>query len=236
VQDNGATDGNRLGGRHLVRKTAEKLRELILAQDPESYLGSLNEIAKLLGVGIVTVQQAARVLEHEGLLTVRRGPGGGYYGTRPDEAALERSVAAFMRVHGATYKESLEIISLLDTEIIAAAARCKNDGLHEALRALSQRIDSCNSEEARIAFEEDYRDLLFKMDAKPLFELLGRVAMRLYKSPRPPALFPGEDGVAVWKECKRRMLDAILKQDEALARFEADRYRQELLARLQKAL
>jgi DNA-binding IscR family transcriptional regulator len=36
----------------------------------------------------VTVQQAARVLEHEGLLAVRRGPGGGYYGTRPDEAAL----------------------------------------------------------------------------------------------------------------------------------------------------
>ena len=67
----------------------------ILASEPNAPLGSLREMSKSLGVGIVTIQQAARVLEHEGLLKVRRGPGGGYYGTRPDEAALGRLISGF---------------------------------------------------------------------------------------------------------------------------------------------
>src|ERR1700716_3569120 len=92
--------------RQLVQAAAAKLRDVILAREPGTQIGSLNEVAELLGVGIVTVQQAARVLEHEGLLAVRRGPGGGYYGTRPDEAALERAFAAYLRVHGFSNRES----------------------------------------------------------------------------------------------------------------------------------
>ena len=62
--------------RRLVNMTAARMRELILAEKPDRMIGSLPDLAKLLDVGTVTVQQAARVLEHEGLLQVRRGPGG----------------------------------------------------------------------------------------------------------------------------------------------------------------
>ena len=60
-------------GQRLVHATAERLREMIYATEPESRIGSLTSLAETLGVGIVTVQQAARILEHEGLLEVRRG-------------------------------------------------------------------------------------------------------------------------------------------------------------------
>src|SRR5215470_10331455 len=96
--------------RQLVQAAAGKLRDLILAREPGAQIGSLNEVSELLGVGIVTVQQAARVLEHEGLLSVRRGPGGGYYGARPDEAALERALATYMRVHGAKFGDGLQML------------------------------------------------------------------------------------------------------------------------------
>src|SRR6202007_308871 len=101
----------RLQPRHLVQGTAAKLREMILSREPDACVGSLHEVAQQLGVGVVTVQQAARILEHEGLLEVRRGPGGGYYGKRPDEAALERSMAAYLRVHGSASQEVSEIVS-----------------------------------------------------------------------------------------------------------------------------
>src|SRR5688500_6419052 len=71
--------------RQLVKAAAAQLRDIILEREPGANIGSLKEVAQMLGVGIVTVQQAARILEHEGLLAVRRGPGGGYHGTRPDE-------------------------------------------------------------------------------------------------------------------------------------------------------
>ena len=221
--------------RRLVPTTAAKLRALILARDPDSQIGSLTELAELFGVGIVTLQQAARVLEHEGLLLVRRGPGGGYYGTRPDEAALERSVVAYLHVHGSGHREAAEVMTLLRAEIIAAAAGCKDSPLCEALTALNARIDLSDTPDKRAALEKDLYQLLFKMVTRPLFELLTRVSWRLYDPSTIPTLYPGEEGVAAWKTGKRRLIRAILEQDQELARFEAMRDRQDYLERLQRA-
>jgi GntR family transcriptional repressor for pyruvate dehydrogenase complex len=220
--------------RQIVQAAVAKLRDLILAQEPGTQIGSLNEVAQLLGVGIVTVQQAARVLEHEGLLAVRRGPGGGYYGTRPDEAALERALAAYLRVHGFRQRESQEMLSLLDCEIMPAAAHCTDEPLRDVMHSLSKRIDLCDSVDDRIAFEIELRDLLFKMVARPLMELLCRVTLRLYVHPRSVRIFAGEEGVAAWKAGRRRILQAVLERDEDLARFEAERYRRLVLSRFRE--
>lgn len=217
----------------LVQETAARLREMILAREPNAQIGSLKELSRLLGVGIVTVQQAARVLEHEGLLVVRRGPGGGYYGKRPDEAALERSLAAYMRVHGFGYLEALEMLVLLDCDIFPVAARCSDETLRSALRRLSERIEACETPEQRIAFEEELRHLLFRMVTRPLLEFLMRATGRLHRAAHTGnTVFVGSEGVAVWKAGRRRMLQAVLDRDEGLAGFEAGRYRQEVLARI----
>ena len=220
--------------RQLVHAAAAKLRDVILTREPGAQIGSLNEVAELLGVGIVTVQQAARILEHEGLLAVRRGPGGGYYGTRPDEAALERAFAAYLRVHGFGHRESQQMLALLDCEIAPAAACCEDESLREVVHSLLERVDSCESAQARIAFETELRDLLLKMVARPLIELVCRVTQGLFvhSSAPPPPLFPGKEGFDAWRTGRRRILEAILKRDEELAQFEAERYRRIVLARL----
>lgn len=219
---------------YLVQETAAKLREKILACEPQTFIGSLPDLAKEMNVGIVTVQQAARVLEHEGLLSVRRGPSGGYYGMRPDEAALERAFAVYLRVHGFTTRESHEMLSVLDCEIMPAAARCKDEKLRTSMRALMERIDGCETAEERIAFERETRDLLFKMVARPLVELLCRVTSRLYAASPWGPLFVGKDGTALWKTSRRRLLTAIVERDEDLARFEAERYRRFVQTRLRE--
>jgi len=220
--------------RGLVQATAVKLRALILAREPDAQIGSLTELAELFGVGIVTVQQVARILEHEGLLLVRRGPGGGYYGTRPDEAALERSVVTYLQIHGSGHREAAEVATLLRSEIIAAAAGCADPELCKGLAVLNERIDLCDTADKRASLEKDLYQLLFKMVARPLFGLLTRVAWRLYDPSSIPALYPGSEGVAAWKSGKRRLIHAVLEQDEALARFEAIRDRQDYLDRLQR--
>jgi DNA-binding FadR family transcriptional regulator len=190
----------------------------------------------MLGVGIVTVQQAARILEQEALLVVRRGPGGGYYGTRPDNAALERSLEraleAYWRVHGFDFRESQRMLALLDCEIMPAAACCQNDALMDSMRKLRERVEDCDTPEQRVEFEMELRQLLFKMVARPLVELLARVTGRVNVQGQFPMLFSGADGIAAWKTGRRRILEAILHQDEELARFEAERYRQQILDRL----
>ncbi len=220
--------------RQVVQAAAARLRDIILSREPGEQVGSLSEVADLLGVGIVTVQQAARILEHEGLLDVRRGPGGGYYGTRPDEAALERAFAAYLRVHGFDNRESHRLLSLLDCDIAPAAARCTDEKLRDALRALLARVDACETGAARIELESEMRDLLLRMVAWPLVELVCRVTGRLYVQEGAAPLFPGREGFDAWRGARRRILEAILKQDERLAEFEAQRYRRIILARVQE--
>ena len=221
-------------GRGLVNATAAKMRDLIFAREPDSLIGSLPELARLLEVGIATVQQAARVLEHEGLLEVRRGPGGGYFGVRPDAAALERSVAAFLRVRGSDDYEALEMMTLLDCELMPAAARCQDPALMARLRDLQGRVDATRTSEQRLDFEDALHAVLFKMVDRPLIELLANVAMQYYRGSAIPQIFEGEDGLRAWARWRHHVIGAILANDPDLARFEAERHRRELLRRIGK--
>ena len=220
--------------RRLVNATAARMRELIFERAPDSLIGSLPELAKLLEVGIATVQQAARVLEHEGLLEVRRGPGGGYFGVRPDAAAVERLVTTYLRVRGSDDYEALEMMTLLDCELMPAAARCDDPALLAQLRDLKDRVDATRTSDQRLDFEDALHAVLFKMVNRPLIELLANVAMQYYRSNALPQIFEGDDGVRAWIQWRHQIIGAILARDPDLARFEAERHRRALLRRIGK--
>jgi GntR family transcriptional regulator, transcriptional repressor for pyruvate dehydrogenase complex len=218
--------------RRLVNATAERMRELVMERAPGALLGSLPELARLLGVGTATVQQAARVLEHEGLLAVRRGPKGGYFGRRPDAAALERALAAFLRVRGSDIHDSLDLMTLLDCELMPAAARLAGVAPMEELAALKARLDHCATSEDRIALEKDLHALLFRLVDRPLMELLSLVTGRFYRDAPLPAIFEGPEAIETWRRIRHDVIEAVIAGDDERARFEAERYRRELLRRL----
>ncbi|MCB2078506.1 MAG: GntR family transcriptional regulator [Novosphingobium sp.] len=222
--------------RRPVEATADQLRDIIYAAEPDTRIGSLNGLAGELGVGIVTIQQAARVLEHEGLLSVRRGPGGGYYGQRPDDASLERALAAYMRTKPASWEEALDMTSLLFNELVAAAALCDDKALHAEMSAFLSTVDACDTDIAMGEAELTFQDLLFRMVDRPLFELLTRVTLR-FSTTRPGATAgQGLVSMSEWKAGRHRIIRAILNGDRELARFEADRSnRRPLLSRLREA-
>lgn len=213
----------------LVADAAENLRELILGQPPGAHLGSLAAVAENLGVGIVTVQQAARILEHEGLLTVKRGPGGGYYGTRPDDAALERAFATYMRVHDIGYREAFEMAVMLDCDIVQAAARSGDRSTKERIAGLREQLENSRSPADILQFEVDFRDTLLQIVERPLLELLARVAMQLYRAGASAGSFTGVVGMQDWRCGRQRILHAIEREDPELAYFEAQRYRRMVL-------
>lgn len=209
----------------LVNEAADRLRDLILAHPAGHQIGSLNEVAAELGVGIVTVQQAARILEHEGLLSVKRGPGGGYYGTRPDDAAIERAFATYMRIHNISYREAFELTVSLDCDIIQAAAKSLKPQNTVRISELIEQLDRCESARDSIRFEIDFRETLFEIFERPLLELLARVAMQLYNAESDPAIFADVVALEDWRQGRRRVLNAIMRRDEELAYFEAHRFR-----------
>ena len=215
----------------LARATANAMREMILKAEPETRIGSLHELADSLGVGIVTIQQAARILEHEGLLDVRRGPGGGYYGRRPDKASLEPLIEAFIRHHPVGYAEALDIVTLLFCELVAAASDCPDGILTEELEGLLEQLDDYETLQRPGVFEEKLQTLLFRMVNRPLFEMLTTVALHLYGDESTFPFYEGEAGLRTWQAGRQRLITAILSHDAELARFEAQRHRKLLLER-----
>jgi DNA-binding FadR family transcriptional regulator len=222
--------------RRPVPATADRLREKVFAAEPDTLLGSLKGLADELGVGIVTLQQAARVLEHEGLLEVRRGPGGGYYGKRPDEAALQRAITAYIRMHPVAYAEALDIMTLLFCELVAAAAESNDEPLRAELAALRADIEAVRDQPASGAFEVRFQDVLFRMVDRPLFAMLTRMAFQLYSNWPLPPLYEGDEGLAAWRLGRYRVFDAILARDPELARFEAERNRRVLRENFRRSM
>lgn len=219
-------------GVNLVTATAAALRDHIFALEPGTLLGSLHQLARDLEVGIVTLQQAARVLEHEGILEVRRGPGGGYYGSRPDDAALERAIGAYMRVHPATYAEALDMTSLLFNELVAAAAPCADEALRGQLASLEKRLAAMPEERPALgAFELEFQELLFRMVQRPLFEMLTRVTLHYATSRNVPAIHHLHGDAMQWKAGRMAIIEAILARDPERARFEADRQNRRVVLR-----
>jgi GntR family transcriptional repressor for pyruvate dehydrogenase complex len=218
---------------NLVARTTAVLREQIFAAEPGALIGSLHQLARALEVGIVTLQQAARVLEHEGLLEVRRGPGGGYYGMRPDDAALERALDSYMRMNPASFEEALDMTSLLFNELAPAVARCTDADLQGQLASLLKHIDACETRERLGELEMQFQELLFRMVRQPLFELLTRVTLHYATSGNvsPGRLFGGD--TSQWRIGRKRIIQAILANDPELTRLETNRHNRAIvLARL----
>lgn len=208
---------------NLVRVTADRLREMVFAAAPGALIGALGDLTASLQVGVVTLQQAARILEHEGLLEARRGPGGGYYGSRPDTAALGRSINAYLRSHPSSLEEALDITSLLFTELAAAAAHCTDEAQRRQLDLLRRRLDECTTRDDSGQFETEFLDLLCRMVDWPLFKMLILVTLQVAATTHNPLLLTDTDAVTRWREGRYRIVTAILRGDADLARFEADR-------------
>ncbi len=218
-----AENGREIARQGLAQFTAERMRDVIFDCEPGTRIGSLNSLAEDLEVGIVTVQQAARVLEHEGLLEVRRGPGGGYFGQRPGVETMQAMLGAYMRAEPASWQEALDMTSLLFNELAAAAAASCSDEHRAGLEAIRQRIGASESMEEVSALELDFQSLLFRMVNRPLFELITRVTLQISTVAADETISRNLTGFAEWKDGRCRIINAILEGDEELARFEADR-------------
>jgi DNA-binding FadR family transcriptional regulator len=94
-----------------VERVAQQMRAMALKMTEGDYLGSEQSLSRQFFVSGPTLRQSIRLLEHEGLIRVRRGVRGGYYVGRIDVDTLTRSAATYL--HGAT-RSFEDIADLLD--------------------------------------------------------------------------------------------------------------------------
>jgi GntR family transcriptional repressor for pyruvate dehydrogenase complex len=113
-----------------ARQTADLIAEHILAyegDEPEWLLGSEDELMSQLGVGRPTIRQAARLLEQQQLLEVRRGINGGLFGRRPSSEGVSANARVFLKSEHTTFRQLLQAELVLGPACATLAAANPNE-------------------------------------------------------------------------------------------------------------
>jgi GntR family transcriptional regulator, transcriptional repressor for pyruvate dehydrogenase complex len=208
---------------------AAKLRESSLKAAAGAFLGSEDDVLARMNVSRATLKQAARLLEREGLVKVKRGVGGGYYSARPTESTLKSVVNAYLDTINVDMEDIVSVTTILWLEVVRRASQSSSSELIEALRGLIEDVDRL-TEDASFKqvdeIEQAGRRAIFALVDCRYIELIMRINQAFGSHhPAPTATHDGTTGhrdfVAAWRKAKTLELQAIAERDTALAEVAA---------------
>lgn len=180
-----------VGARGSTRKLAASVSGRVVADIaavgwPEGVvLGSENELLEKYHVSRAVFREAVRLLEHQGVARMRRGPGGGLVVMAPTVESVFDATMVYLLFVGAGLDEVLEARLILEEAAAELAAeRLTEEGI-DRLRGLVER-----ERDGEPINPRDVHDLIATVAANPALELfvelLTRVAL-VYSPDAPDA-------------------------------------------------
>lgn len=204
-----------------IEQAATALRAMALAAPSGEMIGSEDDVIAQLGVSRVTVRQAARLLERDGLLMVKRGKKGGYFAARPGLDMMEAVVCAYLDTLGigaahtggvatALWVESVRQATLVDRELAhAAAAR-----LQAVIEGVPADASMRQIAEAEHAFRGQVFDLIDGNYLRTIFQINAAFSRRhLPTDAAPISEDQHREFVRKWRSAKLLQCEAIASGD-----------------------
>lgn len=105
---------------------------------PGSSFGTEAELVQRFGISRPTLREGLRILQSQGVLRTRPGPGGGIMVAKPSVAILAHSLSVFLQLHGVSFTTVLETREVLEPALAAQAAI---NGTNEHFKALQASVD-----------------------------------------------------------------------------------------------
>ncbi|UYP20839.1 GntR family transcriptional regulator [Rhodococcus sp. Z13] len=205
--------------RTVARMVAKEIADRQLA--PGSALEAESEMARRFGVGRASVREGLRLLEAQGLVTVRQGLGGGPIVSEPSGSEFGDTLSMYLQAKGVSFRQVAE--AALEMEGLAAAMLADRVAAGEkvdldALAGKRISTDMTDEEvtEAAVGFHETLREL----SGNYILTLTGSALAHIYTD-RMLEAHP-----QVWSEEERQSFesphqaihDAIAAGDPELAR------------------
>jgi DNA-binding FadR family transcriptional regulator len=130
----------RVPQRRIAETVAAEIRDAIL--DVEDYrLPTQEQLVKDFGVSYPSIREALRILETEGLVTVRRGNIGGADVHRPDETSAAYHLGLSLQAARVTLRDLAAGLQMLEPTCAAECAR-REDRADVVVPALTAAIDT----------------------------------------------------------------------------------------------
>lgn len=204
-----------------IERAADVLRTMSLSAFNGDLLGSETEIVAKLDVSRVTVRQAARLLEQEGILIVRRGKNGGYFSARPSLDLIENVVCTYLETLEISSSHTGSVATALWVEALREAAladRAKAKSVAASLVAMIENLGVTPTMQEISEAEHSIRSAVFELIdgayMKTIFQINAAYARRLISNAvHTGAGLPHQDFVRKWKVAKLMQCEALTSGD-----------------------
>ena len=132
----------RIPQRRIAETVASELRTRILSGDDDYRLPTQDQLVKEFGVSYPSIRESLRILETEGLVTVRRGNVGGAEVHRPDEYSAAYHLGLALQGARVTLGDLAAALQMLEPLCAAECAR-RPDRAEVVVPALEANIHAC---------------------------------------------------------------------------------------------
>ena len=174
------SNGLRLNGPRRSQKVAEivaqSIAEYILNEDlkPGDALPNERIMTESLSVGRATLREGLRLLETQGVLVIRPGPGGGPVLRETRPADLASSMTLMLQSLRVTSLQVIEARTAIEPEIARAAALTRTEDQLDRLREASDLLVASPNQpgEFRSAYHQ-FHELLGEMTANLVLQVLA---------------------------------------------------------------
>lgn len=204
----------------ISEKLARQIVDDILAQElePGRMLSAEAEMMKAYSVGRSTLREALRLLEVQGLLTMKPGPRGGPMLMPLSVGDFARNAKVHLRFRGTTYREILEARLAIEPLMARMAAEAQDPAGLEQLRAAIAEADDIDPSDQRgwQQVSDLFHTTIASMSGNSVLDLLGMFLREVYIS-KPRAPITPIDMRCEVREVHRAIADAIFAKDGAAA-------------------
>jgi DNA-binding FadR family transcriptional regulator len=140
-----------------------------------------DQLMEHAGVARTTVREALRILESEGLLSVRRGAGGGARIKGPSVGNVARYIGLVLQSQGATLQDVYDARLMLEAPAAGMLARIPDrDAVVSALRAALDDEEAVLGEPSELSHAYGrFHQLIVSLTGSRTFEVLTSVSNRL---------------------------------------------------------
>ncbi|WP_137826390.1 FCD domain-containing protein [Brevibacterium sp. 2SA] len=132
-------------GRSRAVEVADLIAQRSQKADPNTHLGTKQSLCKEIGVAPGTLNESLRMLEAQGLITMRTGPGGGVFAAEPDPFVHIGQAMIRVRDDARSVAQSAVVRNALEPEVVLDAALNRSEEhlalLRERMRVIEARVD-----------------------------------------------------------------------------------------------
>jgi GntR family transcriptional repressor for pyruvate dehydrogenase complex len=210
-----------------TREVADALRrEILCRSESDSFIGLEEELIARFKVSKPTFRQAAKMLEHEQILLIKRGARGGFFARPPTEKMVSHMAAMVLAARGATLRQIAAVAGPLTVEAVRELADNPSPSVRARVAAFVE--EHAGFEKLAVAERSrviaNFERLIAHLSGNPALALFSEAIQALVREPVFSTFRVTQAQAAEVADCYRSLAALIAKGESEMAVILARRY------------